>query len=56
MRLKLYRSLGIDADTDKHGRITKALVRNTQKPEVAVIEMDPKVPRGHYVDEFWDAL
>jgi len=56
LKLKLYRSLGIDAEADKGGRFNKVIVRNTRKGVVDVVNIDPMVSRNFYTDRFWQTL
>ncbi|KAL9057098.1 MAG: hypothetical protein Q9162_002532 [Coniocarpon cinnabarinum] len=56
LRLKLYRSLGVDASADGSGRVTKALVRNSQNSDVAVVQIDTKSSNAEHVDRIWDAI
>jgi len=56
LKLKLYRSLGIDLETDAQGQFAKAVVRNTQKGIVNVIPLEASLPKTAYADRLWDAL
>jgi len=56
LKLKLYRSLGIDAEVDKAGRFNKVIVRNTRRGFVDVVNIDPMVSRNFYTDRFWQTL
>jgi len=56
LKLKLYRSLGIDLETDAQGQVAKAVVRNTQRGSVNVIPLEASLPRTAYADRLWDAL
>ncbi|KAI0013085.1 Spc24 subunit of Ndc80-domain-containing protein [Xylariaceae sp. FL0662B] len=57
LRLKVYRSLGIDLERDeKDGEFSKAIVRNDRKGDVHVVNMDKKFSRFFYANYFWQTL
>ncbi|KAI0022522.1 Spc24 subunit of Ndc80-domain-containing protein [Xylariomycetidae sp. FL0641] len=60
LRLKVYRSLGIDLERDEKdgggGEFTKAIVRNDRKGDVHVVNMDKKFSRFFYANYFWSTL
>ncbi|KAI1096018.1 Spc24-domain-containing protein [Rostrohypoxylon terebratum] len=57
LRLKVYRSLGIDLERDeKDGEFSRAIVRNDRKGDVHVINMDKKFSRYFYANYFWQTL
>lgn len=56
LKLKLYRSLGIDADPDSAGAYNKATIRNTQKGDVHVVNIDSKFSKFFYANYFWQNL
>ncbi|KAI1107438.1 Spc24-domain-containing protein [Jackrogersella minutella] len=57
LRLKVYRSLGIDLERDeKDGEFSRAVVRNDRKGDVHVINMDKKFSRFFYANYFWQTL
>lgn len=57
LRLKVYRSLGIDLERDeKDGDFSRAIVRNDRKGDVHVINMDKKFSRYFYANYFWQTL
>lgn len=56
LKLKLYRSLGIDLEPNAQGQFDKAIVRNTKKGLVNAISIDPELPRTVHADRFWEAL
>ncbi|KAK2865392.1 kinetochore-associated Ndc80 complex subunit spc24 [Arthroderma sp. PD_2] len=56
LRLKIYRSLGIDVDTDEAGNYNKAIIRNRRKGDVHVVNIDPKFSRFFYANYFWQAM
>ncbi|KAF4206156.1 hypothetical protein CNMCM8980_006625 [Aspergillus fumigatiaffinis] len=53
LRLKIYRSLGIDIEADEAGNFGKAVIRNSRKGDVHVVNMDPKFSRFFYANYFW---
>ncbi|KAG6019420.1 kinetochore-associated Ndc80 complex subunit spc24 [Claviceps citrina] len=57
LRLKVYRSLGIEIERDdKEGEWTRAVVRNDRKGDVHVVNMDKKFSRYFYANYFWQTL
>ena len=56
LKLKVYRSLGIDIEADSAGNYKKAVVRNSQKGDVHVINVDPKFSRFFYSNYFWQTM
>ena len=57
LRLKVYRSLGIDLERDERdGDFAKAVVRNDRKGDVHVVNMDKKFSRFFYANYFWQTL
>ncbi len=60
LRLKVYRSLGIDIERDDKdgagGEWTRAVVRNDRKGDVHVVNMDKKFSRYFYANYFWGTL
>ncbi len=57
LKLKVYRSLGIDAEADTTtGQYSKAVIRNTQKGDVHVVNIDPKFSRFFYANYFWQTM
>jgi kinetochore protein Spc24, fungi type len=57
LRLKVYRSLGIDLERDdRTGDFSKAVVRNDRKGDVHVVNMDKKFSRYFYANYFWSTL
>ncbi|WEW57259.1 putative kinetochore protein spc24 [Emydomyces testavorans] len=56
LRLKIYRSLGIDVEADEAGNYNKAIIRNTRKGDVHVVNIDPKFSRFFYANYFWQAM
>ncbi|KAJ9636832.1 putative kinetochore protein spc24 [Coniosporium apollinis] len=57
LKLKVYRSLGIDVEQDQGtGRYSKAVIRNTQKGDVHVVNIDPKFSQFFYASWFWQTM
>ncbi|KAL7788980.1 Spc24 domain-containing protein [Trichoderma ceciliae] len=57
LRLKVYRSLGIEIERDeKDGEWARAVVRNDRKGDVHVVNMDKKFSRYFYANYFWQTL
>ncbi|RJE17700.1 Kinetochore protein SPC24 [Aspergillus sclerotialis] len=56
LRLKIYRSLGIDIEHDQSGTFNKAIIRNSRKGDVHVVNVDPKFSRFFYANYFWSTM
>ena len=57
LKLKVYRSLGIDVESDATtGHYNKAIIRNMQKGDVHVVNIDPKFSRFFYANYFWRTM
>lgn len=57
LRLKVYRSLGIDIERDeKDGEWSRAVVRSDKRGDVYVVNMDKKFSRYFYANYFWERL
>ncbi|KAI9880124.1 MAG: kinetochore-associated Ndc80 complex subunit spc24 [Pleopsidium flavum] len=56
LKLKVYRSLGIDIESDNAGNYNKAVIRNFQKGDVHVVNIDSKFSRFFYANYFWQTL
>ena len=57
LKLKLYRTLGIDVEADPTtGEYNKAVIRNAAKGDVHVVNIDPKFSRHFYTNYFWRTL
>lgn len=56
LRLKIYRSLGIDIEPDAAGNYTKAIIRNNKKGDVHVVNIDPKFSKQFYANYFWNTM
>lgn len=57
LRLKVYRSLGIEVERDAEGgEFARAVVRNDRKGDVHVVNLDKKFSRFFYASYFWQTL
>ncbi|PYH76228.1 Spc24-domain-containing protein [Aspergillus uvarum CBS 121591] len=56
LRLKIYRSLGVDIEADETGNFHKAVIRNSRKGDVHVVNIDPKFSRFFYSNYFWSTM
>jgi kinetochore protein Spc24, fungi type len=57
LRLKVYRSLGIELERDgRDGEWSKAVVRNDRRGDVHVVNIDKKFSRFFYANYFWQTL
>ncbi|PYH49242.1 kinetochore Spc24 family protein [Aspergillus saccharolyticus JOP 1030-1] len=56
LRLKIYRSLGVDIEADETGNFNKAVIRNSRKGDVHVVNIDPKFSRFFYSNYFWSTM
>ncbi|KAK8127425.1 kinetochore-associated Ndc80 complex subunit spc24 [Apiospora sp. TS-2023a] len=58
LRLKVYRSLGIEIERDggRDGDFARAVVRNDRKGDVHVVNIDKKFSRYFYANYFWNQL
>lgn len=57
LKLKLYRTLGIDVEADATtGQYNKAVIRNAAKGDVHVVNIDPKFSRHFYTNYFWRTM
>ena len=57
LRLKVYRSLGIELERDdRDGEWSKAVVRNDRRGDVHVVNMDKKFSRFFYANYFWQTV
>ncbi len=57
LKLKVYRSLGIEAERDEEsGEYVKAVIRNDRKGDVHVVNMDNKFSKYFYANYFWGTL
>jgi kinetochore protein Spc24, fungi type len=57
LRLKVYRSLGIEIERDgQDGEFSRAVVRNDRKGDVHVVNMDKNFSRFFYANYFWNTL
>lgn len=58
LRLKVYRSLGIEIERDggRDGEFSRVVVRNDRKGDVHVVNIDRKFSRFFYANYFWQSL
>lgn len=56
LRLKIYRSLGIDVEPDEAGNYNKAIIRNTKKGDVHVVNIDRKFSKFFYANYLWQTI
>ncbi|KAF3024242.1 kinetochore-associated Ndc80 complex subunit spc24 [Neopestalotiopsis sp. 37M] len=57
LRLKVYRSLGIEIERDgKDGEFARAVIRNDRKGDVHVVNIDKNFSRFFYANYFWNTL
>jgi len=57
LRLKVYRSLGIELERDdRDSEWVRAVVRNDRRGDVHVVNMDKKFSRFFYANYFWQTL
>jgi kinetochore protein Spc24 len=57
LRLKVYRSLGIEIERDsKDGEFSRVVVRNDRKGDVHVVNIDRRFSRFWYANYFWQSL
>ena len=59
LRLRVYRSLGIELERDSaghDGEWSRAVIRNDRKGDVHVVNMDKKFSRFFYANYFWQTL
>lgn len=56
LKLKIFRTLGIDVEADNAGNYNKAVIRNNQKGDVHVVNIDPKFSRYFYANYFWQTM
>ncbi|KAK4103496.1 Spc24-domain-containing protein [Parathielavia hyrcaniae] len=56
LRLKVYRSLGIEIERDAEGEFSRVVVRNDRKGDVHVVNIDRKFSRFFYANYFWQSL
>ncbi|KAK4148991.1 Spc24 subunit of Ndc80-domain-containing protein [Chaetomidium leptoderma] len=57
LRLKVYRSLGIEIERDStDGEFNRVVVRNDRKGDVHVVNIDRKFSRFFYANYFWQSL
>ena len=57
LKLQFYRSLGIDVSQDAAtGDFNRAVIRNTTRGDVNVVNVDGKLSRSFYANMFWDSM
>lgn len=57
LKLQFYRGLGIDVSQDPStGDFNRAIIRNTARGDVNVVNVDGKMSQSYYADMFWDSL
>ncbi|KAL8900158.1 MAG: hypothetical protein Q9207_005822 [Kuettlingeria erythrocarpa] len=56
LKLKVFRSLGIDVDPDSSGAYNKATIHNTQRGDVHVVNIDPKFSKFFYANYIWQTI
>lgn len=56
LKLKVYRSLGIEVEADSTGTYRKAVIRSAQKGDVHVVNIDSRFSRFFYADYFWRTM
>ncbi|MCJ1313458.1 kinetochore-associated Ndc80 complex subunit spc24 [Agyrium rufum] len=56
LKLKVYRSLGIDAEADASGCYSKAIIRNDRIGDFHVVSVDPKACKNFYANHIWQVL
>ncbi|KAI5779237.1 Spc24 subunit of Ndc80-domain-containing protein [Geopyxis carbonaria] len=56
LKLKVYRSLGIDVQEDGAGGYNKAVIRNPNKGDVHVVNIENKFSPFFYANYFWNVI
>ncbi|KAF2771837.1 Spc24-domain-containing protein [Teratosphaeria nubilosa] len=57
LKLQFYRSLGIDISQDPTTHdFNRAVIRNTQRGDVNVVNVDGKLSQSGYVNTFWESM
>lgn len=58
LKLAFYRSLGIDVEEPEQagGEYTRAVVRNSDRGDVNVLEVDGSRSKRHYANIFWESM
>lgn len=57
LKLAVYRSLGIEASQDAStGEFSRAVIRNSAKGDVNVVNVDGKRSKSFYANMFWESL
>lgn len=55
LKLKVYRGLGIELERD-NGEYSKAVIRNSRKGDVNIVNLDNKFSRFFYANYLWQQL
>ncbi|RPA94499.1 Spc24-domain-containing protein [Choiromyces venosus 120613-1] len=56
LKLKVYRSLGIDLQEDGGGGYSKAVIRNSSKGDIHVVNIERKFSHFFYANYFWNVM
>lgn len=56
LKLKVYRSLGMEVERGQDGEYRKMVVRGRGKGDVMVVDVDGKGSKSWYANYFWGAL
>ena len=56
LKLKVYRSLGIEVESDGAGSYRKAVIRSTHKGDVHVVNIDSTFSKHFYANYFWQTM
>lgn len=57
LKLQFYRSLGIDVSQDSTtGDFSRAIIRNTSRGDVNVVNVDGKLSQSFYANMFWESM
>ena len=56
LKLKVYRTLGIDLEVDGAGTYNKAVIRDSAKGDVNVVKIDPRLSNFYYANYFWQKM
>ncbi|EMR10833.1 hypothetical protein PNEG_00979 [Pneumocystis murina B123] len=56
LRLKIYRTLGIDLHEDEAGNYVKAIIRNKNNNDMHVVNIEPRYSSFFYSNYLWDLI
>ena len=56
LKLKLYRSLGVELEGDGEYGFKRALIRSSPRAEAKIIDIDSRFSKNYYVNQFWQAM